>query len=63
MSTPGEYDPSLSYATTDLSDAYPQVQVAEPLFSDFGGKSAFYGPIETVKVFEDNVLVRWFRIQ
>ncbi|MDH3249413.1 MAG: ribonuclease E activity regulator RraA [Acidimicrobiia bacterium] len=48
----------MSFATTDLSDAYPDAVVAEPLFSDFGGRSSFAGPIETVKVFEDNVLVK-----
>ena len=47
-----------SYATTDLSDAHPEAQVCAPLFRDFGGKRAFHGPIATVKVFEDNALVR-----
>jgi regulator of ribonuclease activity A len=45
-------------ATTDLSDAHPDVQIAEPLFRDFGGERAFYGPIATLKIFEDNALVR-----
>lgn len=44
--------------TTDLSDAHPEAQVCAPLFRDFGGKRAFHGPIATVKVFEDNALVR-----
>lgn len=48
----------MSYATADLSDAHPEAQVCAPLFHDFGGKSAFHGPIATVKVFEDNALVR-----
>lgn len=48
----------MSYATTDLSDAHPEAQVAEPLFGDFGGRDAFHGPIATLKVFEDNALVR-----
>lgn len=48
----------MSTATTDLSDAHPEAQVAEPLFADFGGLVAFYGPITTLKVFEDNALVR-----
>ncbi len=49
----------MSYATTDLSDAYPDViQVAEPIFRDFGGQRAFHGAIATVKLFEDNALVR-----
>lgn len=45
-------------ATTDLSDAHPDVQIAEPLFRDYGGERAFYGPIVTLKIFEDNALVR-----
>jgi regulator of ribonuclease activity A len=48
----------MSYATTDLSDAHPEAQVCEPLFHDFGGKKAFHGPIKTLKIFEDNALVR-----
>jgi regulator of ribonuclease activity A len=48
----------MSTATTDLSDAHPEVQACEPLFRDFGGRTAFYGPIKTLKAFEDNSLVR-----
>lgn len=48
----------MTYATTDLSDAHPEAQVAEPVFGDFGGRIAFHGPIRTVKVFEDNAMVR-----
>ena len=48
----------MSLATTDLSDAHPQAQVAEPLFADFGGRLAFHGAIKTLKVFEDNAMVR-----
>jgi regulator of ribonuclease activity A len=48
----------MSPATTDLSDAHPEAQVCEPLFRDFGGKAAFHGPIETLKIFEDNALLR-----
>ena len=45
--------------TTDLCDAFAdRISVVEPLFSDFGGASFFSGPIETVKTFEDNTLVR-----
>lgn len=46
------------YATTDLSDAHPDAQVAEPVFADYGGALAFHGPIKTLKVFEDNAAVR-----
>ena len=48
----------MSLNTTDLSDAHPDAQVAEPIFGDFGGRVAFHGPIRTVKVFEDNAMVR-----
>lgn len=44
--------------TADLCDAHADLQVCAPLFSDFGGRSAFHGPIATLKVFEDNALVR-----
>ncbi|MGH8461994.1 MAG: ribonuclease E activity regulator RraA [Stenotrophobium sp.] len=48
----------MSFATTDLSDAHPELQVCEPLFADFGGVDKFHGPIRTLKIFEDNALVR-----
>lgn len=48
----------MSHATTDLSDAHPQAQVCDPLFRDYGGRTAFHGPIATLKVFEDNAEVR-----
>lgn len=45
--------------TTDICDHFSgQIQIAEPMFGDFGGQAAFHGPISTVKVFEDNVLLR-----
>jgi regulator of ribonuclease activity A len=48
-----------SPATTDLSDAHPGlVRHAAPVFRDFGGVLAFSGPIATLKVFEDNAMVR-----
>jgi regulator of ribonuclease activity A len=46
-------------STSDLCDRYgDRVHVAEPLFRDFGGRAAFAGRIETVRVLEDNALVR-----
>lgn len=48
----------MSTATTDLSDAHPEAQVCEPLFRDFGGRVQFHGPIRTLKLFEDNALLR-----
>ena len=47
-----------TYATTDLCDAHPDIQVCDPVFQTFGGAPAFSGPIATVKVFEDNTLIR-----
>ncbi|MGY1836107.1 ribonuclease E activity regulator RraA [Blastococcus sp. SYSU DS0510] len=51
-------DPTGSPATTDVSDAHPEAQVCDPVFQIFGGAVAFSGPIATVKVFEDNTLVK-----
>jgi regulator of ribonuclease activity A len=45
-------------ATTDLCDEHPEIQVCAPVFQAFGGRTAFSGPITTLKVFEDNTLVR-----
>ena len=46
-------------STPDLCDRFgDQVQVAEPRFRDYGGSIAFAGKIETLRVFEDNALVR-----
>lgn len=50
---------SVRFTTADLCDDHPLlVEVCDPVFRDFGGVRAFLGSIETVKVFEDNVLVR-----
>ena len=43
---------------SDLCDAHDDLVVCEPLFQSFGGRAAFSGPISTLKVFEDNALVR-----
>lgn len=49
----------MSIATADLCDHFiDSIQVAEPLFRSYGAFPAFHGQIETVKVFEDNVLVK-----
>jgi regulator of ribonuclease activity A len=49
----------VEFTTADLCDAFPGlVQVAEPLFREYGGLEKFAGPIETVRVHEDNTLVR-----
>lgn len=48
----------MTTATADLCDAHPGVQVADPIFLDYGSAEPFHGTIATVKVFEDNALVR-----
>lgn len=49
----------MSFQTADLCDEYVgDVRVAEPIFRAFGRISAFFGPIHTIKTFEDNSLVR-----
>lgn len=48
----------LSPVTTDLCDAHPEVSVPEPGLVSFGARRAFGGPIATVRVHEDNALVR-----
>ncbi len=47
------------FKTADLYDEYgDDLNVALPVFRDYGRKKIFYGPISTVKAFEDNSLVR-----
>jgi regulator of ribonuclease activity A len=47
------------FATADLCDAHAgKVAVLEPMLAHFGGKAQFHGAVQTVKVFEDNVLVK-----
>jgi regulator of ribonuclease activity A len=49
----------VEFTTADLSDVHLEsVLAAEPGFRDFGGIDRFWGPIDTVRVFEDNALVR-----
>ena len=47
-----------AFATTDLCDAHPEVTVLPTGFRDYGGQISFGGPIETLRVEDDNVLVR-----
>ncbi|WP_374562648.1 ribonuclease E activity regulator RraA [Sinobaca sp. H24] len=45
--------------TADICDDYSDVvRVADPLFKRYGQKTHFSGPAATVRVFEDNVLVK-----
>lgn len=51
----------MSFRTADLCDRYAStqhIQIAEPIFKSFGGKSAFSGSAITLKIFEDNVLLK-----
>jgi regulator of ribonuclease activity A len=49
----------MSEATADIHDQFGDgVQVALPMFRDYGRKTKFSGPISTLKVHEDNTLVR-----
>lgn len=49
----------MEYNTSALCDIYlDQVDVVEPMFSNFGGCNSFAGQLTTVKCFEDNGLIR-----
>lgn len=49
----------MEYRTTDICDEFPDsVSVCEPMFGSYGARRSFHGPVSTVRVFEDNVLVR-----
>lgn len=49
----------MSFATADLYDEHgDDLQVALPLFNDYGGAKKFSGMIATVKCHEDNTFVR-----
>ncbi len=49
----------MDFQTTDLCDANEgKVRAVAPVFRSYGGKTRFSGPIRTLKVFEDNALVR-----
>ncbi|HTN66466.1 MAG TPA: ribonuclease E activity regulator RraA [Burkholderiaceae bacterium] len=54
----------MSFATCDICDAHEDklagrgLAVLPPLFAAFGARLKFAGPATTLKVFEDNALVR-----
>lgn len=49
----------MTIQTADLCDQFEaDLRICEPMFRTFGGQSAFGGPISTLKLFEDNGLVR-----
>lgn len=49
----------MAFKTADLCDEFVEkLQVCKQEFRSYGKKNQFSGPIATVKVFEDNVLVK-----
>ncbi len=53
----------MSFKTPDLCDEFEAelgktVRVVTPMFQRYGGRTAFSGEIVTLKIFEDNTLVR-----
>lgn len=53
----------MSFKTPDLCDEFEtelgqSVRVVAPMFQRYGGRSSFCGEIVTLKLFEDNTLVR-----
>jgi len=49
----------MSIATADLYDEFEEdLRIATPMFTSYGGKQQFSGPVTTLLVFEDNSLVR-----
>jgi regulator of ribonuclease activity A len=47
-----------NYITPDLCDEYPEVEVLDPIFNNYGGKESFGGEVVTIKCHEDNSLVK-----
>ncbi|MFT6195195.1 MAG: regulator of ribonuclease activity A [Cognaticolwellia sp.] len=48
----------MEYNTSELCDIYTDlIDVLEPLFSNYGGRSSFGGKVVTVKCFENNGLI------
>jgi len=49
----------MPFNSNDLYDKHLEnIQVAAPIFKDFGGRKKFYGEIRTVKAFEDNTYIK-----
>ena len=46
-------------STPDLCDEFEsQVRILEPVFRSYGGQQSFYGPVLTIKCFEDNSVLK-----
>jgi len=48
----------MNIITPDLCDEFPEVEVLDLIFNNYGGKKAFGGKVVTVKCFEDNSVVK-----
>lgn len=49
----------MPFKTTDLYDAHLEsVQVAAPIFRDYGGRTRFFGQIATLKAVDDNTFLK-----
>ena len=56
-------EPTMTFKTPDLCDEFETelgkaVRVVAPMFQRYGGRTSFSGEIVTLKIFEDNSLVR-----
>ena len=49
----------MSFATADLYDQFfAEVDVCTPTFASYGGLRNFYGPVSTVRCYEDNARIK-----
>ena len=54
----------MEFHTADICDKYEylihtgQLRIVSPMFNAYGGRGIFHGPVSTLKLFEDNSLVR-----
>jgi len=49
----------MTLSTADLCDQFEsELRICAPMFRSYGGRTSFGGPITTLKLFEDNGLVR-----
>jgi len=49
----------MTFKTADICDSCPEkINIAQPIFRDFGGKLTFSGKITTIMCLNDNSLVR-----
>lgn len=56
---PAENSADMTWCTADLWDEHEDnCRVVDPLFRSYGGVESFWGEVRTLKVFEDNSLVR-----